>query len=106
MGKIKVIVKRPDEKYGHVTNISATLENLQKTVDGYIETLTLPGFTIICNEEGIEEGILLDLHYNCNVAGFMLFGTIIVAGTQGDEFADVGISFEEWKTIIDESNRR
>ena len=30
--KIKVIIKRPDEKAGHVTNISASLKNLQKTV--------------------------------------------------------------------------
>ena len=28
--KIKVIIKRPDEKAGHVTNISASLKNLQK----------------------------------------------------------------------------
>lgn len=49
--KIKVIVKRPDEKYGHVTHISNTLENLQKTVDGYIETLTMPGYVLILNEE-------------------------------------------------------
>ena len=98
--KIKVIVKRPDEKYGHVTHISNTLENLQNTVGGYIETLTMPGYTLIVNEEGI----LLDLPFNCKVAGFNLFGTIIVAGTKGDEFADVGISFDEWKKIIDESN--
>ena len=37
MAKIRAIIKRPDEKYGHVTNISPTLENLQKTVGGYIE---------------------------------------------------------------------
>lgn len=102
--KIKVIIKRPDEEYGHVTAISNTLKNLQNTVGGYIETLTMPGYTLIVNEEGIEEGIPLDLHYNCNVAGFNLFGTIIVAGVKGDEFADVGISFDEWKKIIDESN--
>lgn len=102
--KIKVIIKRPDEEYGHVTAISYTLENLQKTVGGYIETLTMPGYTLIVNEEGIEEGIPLGMPFNCNVAGFNLFGTIIVAGTQGDEFADVGISFDEWKKIIDESN--
>lgn len=50
--KIKVIIKRPDEKYGHVTGISYKLENLQKTVGGYIETLTLPGYVLIVNEEG------------------------------------------------------
>lgn len=99
-GKIKVIIKRPDEKYGHVANISATLKNLQKTVGGYIETLTLPGFTIICNEEGIPLG----LERNCMVYGFTLFGTIIVAGTQGEDFADVEIPFDYWKAIIDESN--
>lgn len=98
--KIKVIVKRPDEKYGHVTNISCTLENLQKTVDGYIETLTLPGFTIICNEEGI----LLGLEENCKVYGFTFFGTIVVAGIRGEDFGDVGISFADWRDIIDESN--
>lgn len=98
--KIKVIIKRPDEKYGHVTAISNTLKNLQNTVGGYIETLTMPGYTLIVNEEGI----LLDLPFNCKVAGFNLFGTIIVAGNQGDELADVGISFDEWKKIIDESN--
>ena len=32
-GKVRVIIKRPDEKFGHVTNISVRLENLQKTVD-------------------------------------------------------------------------
>jgi len=48
--KIKVIIKRPDEKYGHVTNITNTLENLQKTVEGYIETLTMPGYVLILNE--------------------------------------------------------
>lgn len=37
MKKIKVIVKRPDEQYGHVCHISDRLENLQKTVEGYIE---------------------------------------------------------------------
>ena len=27
MRKIKAIIKRPDEQYGHVTNISDTLKN-------------------------------------------------------------------------------
>lgn len=100
-GKIKVIVKRPDEKYGHVTNISNTLENLQKTVDGYIETLTLPGYVLILNEEGRINGS----PFNCWVEGFPIFGTIVVAGATDEDFDDVDISFEEWKAIIDESRR-
>lgn len=99
--KIKVIVKRPDELYGHMTNISNTLENMQKIVEGPIETLTMPGYVLILNEEG---RIRPDIKYNCKVAGFNLFGTIIVAGTQGDEFADVQISMKQWKEIINESN--
>ena len=98
--KIKVIINRPDEEYGHVTNISNTLPNLQRTVGGYIETLTMPGDTLIVNEEGIPLG----MPFNCKVAGFNLFGTIIVAGVQDDEFADVQISMKQWKEIIDESN--
>lgn len=98
--KIKVIIKRPDEQFGHVTNISNTLENLQKTVGGYIETLTMPEYVLILNEEGR----LDDSPFNCHVAGFNLFGTIIVAGVKGDEFADVRIGFDQWKEIIDESN--
>lgn len=98
--KIKVIIKRPDERFGHVTNISNTLENLQQTVEGYIETLTMPGYVLILNEEGRLDGS----PFNCNVAGFNLFDTIIVAGRNGSEFADVGISFKEWKEIINEYN--
>ena len=33
---IKVIIKRPDEKYGHVTQIKNTLKSLQNSVNGYI----------------------------------------------------------------------
>ena len=75
--KIKVIVKRPDELYGHMTNISNTLENMQKIVEGPIETLTMPGYVLILNEEG---RIRPDIKYNCKVAGFNLYGTFIVAG--------------------------
>ena len=31
-GKVRVIIKRPDEEFGHVTNISPSLENLQRNV--------------------------------------------------------------------------
>ena len=98
--KIKVIIKRHDEKYGHVANISNTLENLQKTVGGYIEAINMPGYVLIVNEEGA----LQDKPYNCHVRGFTLFGTIVVAGIQGEDFGDVGISFADWRDIIDESN--
>ena len=101
MSKIKVIVKRPDEEFGHITWISNTLENLQKTVGGYIETVTICTNTVvICNEEGL----LRQLPYNCEVlneekfVGFL--GTIIVAGVTGSGFSDVQLTMKEWKEMI------
>ena len=97
MNKIKAIIKRPDEEFGHMTWISDTLENLQKTVGGYIETVTLASdLVVICNEEGR----LLGLEPNCTVCGIDFVGTIIVVGVQGDAFADVPIELGEWKKWI------
>ena len=112
--KIKVIIKRPDEEYGHVTAISYTLKNLQNTVGGYIETVTLPehNLVLICNEEGS----IRDMPYNFTfripprVTMFeainelfgqcKFFGTVIACGVDGDEFADIPIDFNEWKSLL------
>jgi len=94
--KIKVIIKRPDEEYGHMTWISNTLENLQRNVGGFIETVTLgvvPRIVIICNEEGRLQG----LPYNCTICGHAFVGDIIIAGIDGDEFADVPMTMQEYK---------
>ena len=91
MNKIRVLIKRPDEDAGHITAISDTLENLQRTVDGYIETVTAADdIVIVCNEEGR----LMGLPKNCRVklpsgCSVDFVGTIIVAGTKGDELADL-----------------
>lgn len=85
MDKIKVIIKRPDEA-GHVSWISNTLENLQRTVDGYIEAVTIHSdLVVICNEEGR----LLGLEPNCRIAGIEFVGTVVLAGKRGDEFTDI-----------------
>lgn len=107
--KLNCIIKRPDEPYGHVTNISATLKNLQKTVGGYIECVTLTDFTItdegavtpvrlviICDEEGRIKG----KPHNCHVLGFDFCGDIIVIGAHGEDFADIPISFQQWKRMV------
>ena len=96
MAKIKVFIKRPDELIGHSTFISDTLKNLQNMVDGYIETVTIGKLVIICNEEGR----LMNLPYNCTIRGIDFVGTIIVAGIDEDEFADVPIDFDEWKEFL------
>lgn len=85
MHKIKVIIKRPGEK-PYTTWISDRLENLQKTVEGYIETVTVcTDLVIICNEEGR----IRNLPYNCTILGADFFGTILLAGINGEEFGNV-----------------
>ena len=103
MGKIKAIVKRTDEEYGHMTWISNTLENLQRTVGGYIETVTLPGgVVIICDEEGRIKG----KPFNCVIfphsmaARVDFYGDIIAVGADADEFSDVPIALKLWKQIF------
>jgi hypothetical protein len=103
--KIKCIVKQPDEQFGHVTWVSDSLENLQKTVGGYIETVALDnGVVLICNEEGR----LRDMPYNFTLRRMRgvvtvqnaIFGTVIACGVDGDEFADIPIDFNEWKALL------
>ena len=98
MKKTRVIIKRPDEKYGHVTNISATLKNLQKTVGGPIETVpVILNAVIICNEEGK----LRNLDPNIWYFHDRIVGTIIVIGTEGEDFANCPLSFDQWKLFVD-----
>lgn len=100
MNKIRVIIKRPDEEIGHVTNISNSLGNLQKTVEGRIEVFTLVKdyALIICNEEGK----INDLPYNCTICGEQFFGTIIAVGVDDEEFADLPkeITLKFWKEKV------
>lgn len=94
--KLRAIMKRPDSNW-YVTNISNTLNNLQRTVGGYIETITLAeDCVIIVNEEGLLQG----LPYCCTVAGLDLVGTVIVLGVDGEDFDDCTISLADWKVIV------
>jgi len=102
MAKIKVIIKRPDEEYGHVTHISARLENLQNTVGGYIETVpVIKGVILICNEDGK----LNDLEPNIWLHGDLILGTVIICGMAGENFSDIPISLQQWKNIVDNCQR-
>lgn len=99
MSKAKVIIKWPDEKAGHVTNISMTLKNLQKIVEGHIEALTIskdPKVVMICNVDGK----LLDLPKSFRIGFDTIRGTVIICGVDGDDFADVPISFATWKNLL------
>lgn len=100
MNKIKVIIKRPGE-IPETQTIPNELEALQTIVGGYIETVTLAtDLVIICNEEGK----LLDLPYNCDICGASFVGTIIFAGINGDEFADVPMDAVAFNALFGENN--
>lgn len=105
MKKMRVIIKRPDEKYGHVCNISDRLENLQKTVGGYIETVPVTKsadgkpIILVCNEEGKLRG----LEHNMYLDDEEIVGTFFLCSADGEEFADLPVTFglAEWKMIVD-----
>ena len=104
MIKIKAIVKKPGEKYGHMTNVSRSLQNLQRTVEGYIEKVVIKhekgNVLIICNEDGK----LKKLEENMKIPGDVLVGTIIICGCdeKDQDFGDIPISFADWKAIVDQ----
>lgn len=96
MSMISALLKRPGEPPRHV-NLSNSLEALQKTVEGHIETVTLAeDLVIICNEEGL----LRDLPENCRICGCMFVGTIVICGRDGDEFADLPCSWKTMKKLL------
>lgn len=103
MRKLRMIVKRPDEPYGHVCHVSDRLENLQKTVEGYIEVLPISDTTvIICNEEGKIKG----LPHNMYFGPHDLVGTIMVVDVDGEEFSDLSLELKDWKDIVNANNRK
>jgi len=100
--KIYVLVKDPGGRPRHVW-ISNTLENLQRTVDGWIETVTLtretdeyPGIVLIANEEGIPLG----LEYNADIYGIKVYGTFILAGCKDEEFVSLPIDWDDMKKLF------
>ena len=96
MHKIKVIIKEPGKK-PRCVNISASLENLQKTVGGYIETVTFcTDLVAICDEEGRIKG----KPYCCKIGGVSFVGTIILAGVAGEEFADIPCDYKDMRRLF------
>ena len=102
MNKIKAIIKRPDEAYGHVTWISNTLENLQRIVGGHIEVVQLTKhLVIICNEDGKIQNLGDNFWIGSGIKDMMV-GAVIVCGVNGEDFADVPIDLASWKRMLTE----
>lgn len=86
--KIRVWIKEAGDKRPRHVAISPKLENLQKYVEGFIESFQYAtDATIICNEEGR----IIGLKPNVEILGNMFYGTIIFVGVNGEEFADFPI---------------
>ena len=101
MSKIKAIIKRPDEEFGHIANISNTLENLQKIVGGKIETLYLGhGLILIVNEEGKLLGLEPNFRLEHGAFADVIVRTAIVVGQKDEDFGDCPIVFEAWKILL------
>ena len=94
---IKVIIKKPHEKNGHMAYIENTLEALQKAVGGHIETVTIASDAVLIVND---EGAINDMQFNCRVCNLQLFGPAIVAGVDGDEFTDVPLTMTDWMKWI------
>ena len=101
MRKIKAIIKRPDEEYGHVTRISDSMGNLQRIVGGPIEVVPVGGGAIcICNEEGKLRGLQRNFWIGVEPFADLIVGEAIIVGTSGSEFGDCPISSDIWKKLL------
>ena len=97
-----IIMKSPLDEVGHTAVIPNDLYAMQAIVGGHIEVaLRMGDALVIANEEGL----LLDLPYNCCIGGINLYGTIFVVGVDGEEFTSCPLSFKEWEKIVKEWNK-
>jgi hypothetical protein len=96
--KISVLIKEPGRVPRHVA-ISDTLENLQRTVGGYIETVTIASDCVLIVDE---EGRIKNKEWCCNIAGIDLYGTVIMCGVCKDEFSDIPAHWNELKVLFPE----
>ena len=100
MSKIRAIVKRPDERYGHVTNISNTLRNFQRIVEGPIQVVSITDkIACVCNEEGKIQGLPKNFVMG-NIRKDVIVGEVAIVGVDGEEFCDLDMSFDLWKTLL------
>lgn len=105
--KIRVIVKEPGKRPRHV-HIENSLENLQKTVGGYIECVPMDALDkyghphhveMIVNEEGKLLGLPMNFAFVQGKGRVrdVICGTAVFCGVKDEDFADLPVSFSEFK---------
>lgn len=78
-----------------VIEIDNTLEEFQKAVGGYIETVTLSqDLVLVCDEEGIFKGKTINEPVSIFVKGIV--GDVLLVSIEEDEFASVTDRMIEW----------
>lgn len=88
---ISVLIKKPG-KNAYRKDIDNTLKSLQREVGGYIEAVTIAdGLALICDEEGKLKG----KDANFLFCGDCFVGTVILAGTDGEDFVSLPECTEE-----------
>lgn len=83
---MKAIIKEVG-KEPRIIEIENTLKTLQSLVEGYIETISLPGnIILICNEEGKLKNMPHNFSLNCDV----IVGPVLFVSFNGiDSFTDL-----------------
>lgn len=101
--KIRVIIKRPDERYGHVCNISCSEKNLEKTVDGRLKVTQIASEVVMIENL---DAYVFDLPKNFSMGKWpftnTVRGTVIVLGfdDDNDEYTDCPLNFQIWKQLL------
>lgn len=86
MEKIISVIVKEVGKDPQRTTMKNSLRALQQTVNGQIEVVGLgDGILLVANENGIPLG----LPFNCEIDGHNIFGTLILIGTDGEDFASL-----------------
>ena len=72
------------------TDIENKLEELQKAVGGYIETVNIPyhDSVMIVNEEGLLLGLKINIIAS-EIANQPIVGNALILGVDGEEFTDI-----------------
>lgn len=101
MRRIRALIKEPGKPPRHV-HISDSLENLQRIVGGYIETVTVAeDLVIICDEEGRLKG----KEPCCTFCDVEFVGTIVLCGVVRNEdgeaeFGNLPGEWKSWKKLF------
>lgn len=105
---VRVIVKEPDERFGHTQDIPNTLEDLQRLVRGRLEVADIgrDDAIMLVNEEWRIRNEQKNIHcrmqsWGCYV-NEVIGGNVVMIGTAGEEFCDCPIEFDEWKRMLRE----